>query len=366
MKKKILLISNMYPCKEQPTYGVFVQNFEELMSKQNFNFTKSVICGRGKNIFYKLAKYLHFFQTTISTIKANQYDLIYVHYINHSLLPLLLIRNKIDKPLVINAHGSDTLPTSKTGKILQTLVTPIIKKADLVVVPSIHFQTTVQNKFNIHKDKIFISPSAGINTQLFQKLPKRDESIFTIGFVSRLDQGKGWDILIQAIDKLKQMDLPKKIQVFIIGGGNKEKELKTMITNHQLTDIVYMIGRVEYPKLPYWYNKMDLFIFPTTLNESLGLVGLEAMSCGVPVIGSDIGGLKEYIKNGVNGKLFTPTDVDELSSKIFEYMQLSQPEKNQYSLEAVKTAKNYDSVLVSVHLKNRLLQLLSEKGSQDA
>lgn len=362
MKKKILLISNMYPCDEQPTYGVFVQNFEELMSKQNFSFTKSVIFGRGKNIFDKLAKYLNFFQSTISSIRTNQYDLIYVHYINHSLLPLLLIRNKTEKPLVINAHGSDTLPTSKTGKILQILVTPIIKKADLVVVPSAHFQTTIQNKFNIHQDKIFISPSTGINTELFQKLPHKDESIFTIGFVSRIDQGKGWDILIQAIDKLKKMDTPKRLQVFLIGGGDKEKELKTMISNHQLTDIVYIIGCVEHRKLPYWYNKMDLFIFPTTLNESLGLVGLEAMSCGVPVIGSNIGGLKEYIKNGVNGKLFTPGDADELSLKIFEFMQLSQIEKDQYSREAVKTAKNYDSKIVADHLSNKLLQILSKKG----
>ena len=120
--KKILLISNMYPSKEQPTYGIFVQNFEEVMKKQNFSFTKSVILGRGKNIFSKLAKYLRFFQNTITSIRKNRYDLIYVHYINHSLLPFLFIKNKINKPLVVNAHGSDIIPTSKTGKILQLLI----------------------------------------------------------------------------------------------------------------------------------------------------------------------------------------------------------------------------------------------------
>lgn len=65
--------------------------------------------------------------------------------------------------------------------------------------------------------------------------------------------------------------------------------------------MIKYIGPIPYHSLPEIYCTLDLFIFPTCLEESLGLVGLEAMACEVPVIGSYIGGLKDYIKDKENG-----------------------------------------------------------------
>ena len=86
----------------------------------------------------------------------------------------------------------------------------------------------------------------------------------------------------------------------------------------------------------------DVFVFPT-YGESLGLVGLEAMSCGVPVIASNIGGPKGYIVSGENGLLFKPKDANDLSLKIKEYFTFNAEFKSKMIASAINTAYQYDS-----------------------
>jgi len=103
---------------------------------------------------------------------------------------------------------------------------------------------------------------------------------------------------------------------------------------------------------------LDVFVFPTyRVDESLGLVGLEAMSCGVPVIASNMGGPKGYINSGVNGLLFTPKDADDLASKIMTYNNYRGDKKTNMIKSAEKTAADYDSKKV----KNELITFLKNQ-----
>jgi len=354
--ENILLISNMYPSKEDYTYGIFVKNFEEQIIKNEFTIAhKCVISGRGKNTYEKIQKYINFFKQTIYSTLSTKYDLIYVHYIGHSLLPLLFIKNKIKKPLILNAHGSDVLPNTQTGKFIQKLVTPVIKKATMIVVPSNYFKDIVHNKFNIDKSKIFISPSGGIDTNLFRPFNKyKENNELIIGYVSRIDQGKGWDILLQAI-KLLIDEGHKTFKVLLIGGGSQEKQLLKMIKVLKLENNTTFIGKVSHQDLVHYYNNMNIFVFPTIRSaESLGLVGLEAMACGIPVIGSNIGGLKGYIKNGYNGELFEAGNINQLSKIIKKFILMNKQDLQNYSKHSVATAAQYDSNVISKHLSNKL------------
>lgn len=347
----------MYPSHKHPFYGIFVKNFENGIIAKGGTIYKAVIEGRGKNKIEKMIKYLKFFYDVIKLVFTKEYDLIYVHYIGHSLLPLVPIRVFLKKPLIINAHGSDVFSASKLGKFIQKLVVPIIRKADLIVVPSRYFADIVVKKFLIKKDTIFVSPSGGIDTSLFKPLKNlKVNTPFTIGYVSRIDEGKGWDILLLAIKKLKNnVSIPFRVN--IVGGGAQESNLKTMITQLGLENEVKYLGPIPQHELPTHYRHYDLFAFPTTrLAESLGLVGLEAMACGVPVIGSNIGGLKEYIKSGYNGELFEPGDYQNLAQKIEQYINLTHKERNMYSQNAVTTALTYESSIVNQNLYNKILE----------
>lgn len=353
---KILLISNMYPSKDHPFYGIFVQNFEKQLIQDNVIVHKVVVEGRGKNKREKIKKYLQFFKNIIINIKQDNFDLIYVHYVGHSLLPLLFVQKYIHKPLVINAHGGDILVTSVIHSIIQKLVTPIIQKADLIVVPTKYFKGLVNKKFSVVNEKIFISPSGGINTTLFIPLEKKENNTFTIGYVSRIDEGKGWDTLLDAISLLKTKSL--KLRVLMIGGGSQEHLLLKKIDDLSLGTIVEYMGVKPHDELPVFFNQMDIFIFPTKLVESLGLVGLEAMACGTPVIGSYIGGLPTYIKSGVNGEFFEPSNIKQLSKQIVFFMNLNKDKIGKYQEGALMTSKKYDSKKVNHQLKEKLLEMV--------
>ena len=102
---------------------------------------------------------------------------------------------------------------------------------------------------------------------------------------------------------------------------------------------------IHFPLLPqsslaYVYNAIEAFVFPTKRKgESLGLVGLEAMACGAPVIGSQIGGLKDYIIDGKNGLFFEPKNVEELASQLQAFINLPEDVKQQNVRTGVTNSK---------------------------
>lgn len=351
---KILLISNMYPSREFPFYGIFVKNFENQLVSEGFTINKVVIAGRSSSAINKTLKYLKFSADIFKKIVKDDYDLIYVHYAEHSLLPLVLLRKFIRKPLVINAHGDDILYPS----VISSIVTTTIKHSDLLVVPSDYFREIGRNKYN-HRN-IFVSPSGGVDMNLFKPAKNgngKGHSIFTIGYVSRIDPGKGWDILLDAAHFLKQKNL--SFRVMMIGSGEESKMLVSKIQELGLSDTVDYLGAKPHEELPNYFNRMDIFVFPSK-GESLGLVGLEAMACGVPVVGSNIGGLPSYIRSGINGKLFAPGNARELAEKI-EYFIITDKEiVKKYTDEALETANRYDSIIVAKKMAEKLRELIEK------
>jgi len=358
MKKRILLISNMYPSSEHPTYGTFIQRFEQQMKEEGFIITKSVIQGRGNNFLQKIQKYLSFFWITVKKIRKDDYDLIYVHYIGHSLLPFLFIRKSISKPLVLNAHGSDVRPRSLIGRYIQKIIRPIIKQADLIVVPSYYFKNVVRNLFSVDEKKIFVSPSGGIDTKIFIPSNRQNtlQQNLTIGYVSHINKDKGWHLLIETLKELKKYK-KYNFSALIIGDGPDIKELKNCINTYDLNTEVSILGAITHNELPLYYQSMDIFVFPTK-GESLGLVGLEALSCGIPVIGSNIPALNEYIKPHHNGYLFQYNSSRDLTSKIVDYLSLSLSQKQLLTSNARQTALKYEAKHVAKNLANILNKLI--------
>ena len=98
-------------------------------------------------------------------------------------------------------------------------------------------------------------------------------------------------------------------------------------------------------------------IFPTMLYESLGLVGIEAMACGCPVIGSNIGCLHEYIKDGITGFLFESGNSHELAERITYFYKLTDEQRNTMRIQAVKTAHQYDSDEISRMLISKMKEI---------
>ena len=255
------------------------------------------------------------------------------------------------KKLVVNAHGDDIrYPT-----FISNLVKPIVKKADLLVVPSQYFLEFAKSE-NLNKN-IFASPSGGIDTQKFRPLSdKKSADNFTIGYVSRIDTDKGWDTMIEAYAKL-QHKIPK-LKLIIIGQGEEEGKMKKLMAELDTQEGIQFLGTIPNHQLIEYYNGFDIFAFPTKrLSESLGVVSLEALACGIPIIGSRIGPVKEYVVDGENGFMFEVGNASDMAQKIERFFNLNPKEKLEFKDNALEISKKYDSKAVVVSLKEKLLEL---------
>ena len=352
---RICLISNMYPSPKEVGYGVFVRNIAEGVQtvapgvKMDF----AVIRGSGHSLGVKLWKYLCFYFRIAYCLAFFKYDIVYVHYITHATPVIRLISVFKRLPLVYHVHGRDLITQSALSGYLLKISIPLLLKAKLIVLPSHFFKRKIKELIpEIEERRLFVSPSGGVNTDVFYD---RNSHGKYIGYVSRVEANKGIDTFLNALLLLKAKGYV--IHGLVVGGGVDREKFLEQIHQMGLGEEVDYIGGVGQEELAKYYNLMDVFVFPTKFEESLGLVGLEAMACGTPVIGSRLGGLTDYIVEGENGFFFKAGDAVALADVLVKYLNLPEMEKSTLRQNAVLTANEYSNKKVIKQLYDRFLAL---------
>src|SRR5690606_25885418 len=240
----------------------------------------------------------------------------------------------------------------------------LLKRTNLIVVPSSYFLEIMVNEFSFLKEEnILVNPSGGINFNVFYPTKQEknlNEEILKIGFVSRIEEGKGWDIYLEALSILKKKNI--KFKAIIAGSGDQIVEMNNLINSLGLIEDIKYLGVLKQIKLREVYSGLDIFVFCSIKPESLGLVGIEAMACGTPIIASDMAGPKTYVKNNYNSYLVIPGSPQEIANAVVRYNGLSSAEKEVISQEAVTTAKEYDNVKSSASLFKKLNQLYRNRN----
>ena len=333
----------MYPSKTDPRFGVFVANKVEALRSRGIDVELlSVIKGMQKGIVVKLKSYFLFY-FRILRIVWKRPDRLYVHYPIYALLPLTLVYPFLKKSsLIFNFHGNDLLGNSKMIKVCEPLYFLLRKKVHRYVVPSQFFSTELAKRYDIDPSLIHVYPSGGIDTTVFFRKSKQElNGKIRIGFVGRLDDKKGWKVFMNALQQLS-IEVIERVEVlFIINYFGKEEAFEAFLKKLNPHLNFTIKTECSQKELAGYYNILDYFIFPTLYQESLGLVGVEAMACGVPVIGSRIGALPEYIVPGKSGALFEPGNSKELCEIISD---LVNNPKNTSDLrkESIKIASKYE------------------------
>jgi glycosyltransferase involved in cell wall biosynthesis len=342
----------MYPSETNPSYGVFVKKIEQQLTSIGASFkTKAVITIKHQNSLKKALEYFKFNLKILLKGLFKKYDVVYAHYPSHCTLPLLII--KFIKPstkIVVNFHGSDV--TQVNNYLLIYFTKKLLTKVQLIISPSEYFKEFIIKKYDANKNLIISSPSGGIDC--IDLTPKNTKnSVFTIGYLSRIDPKKGWDILIQALNNLKTNKL-LNFKCVIGGDGRDREKLIHLINQYNLKEEVTNIGKVNPKDLNDFYNSIDVFVFPTQLNESLGLVGAEAMACGIPIITSNSGGQTSYAIDGENSFIYNANSYEELSEKIVHFYNLPLNKKILLKAKARETALQLNSKTVSENLYKKI------------
>lgn len=289
----ILLLNNAYPTLKEPKRGGYIKSIENCLVAANLEVDRLVILGSKKTIitYFKFYVKLFFYN-------YKKYNYIYIHHYPHLFLPLIF-RFKGMENIIINFHGGDIIFTSKFQWLINKVSYLFIPKNAKFIVPSLYFKEQVIRAIpSLHNRVFYISPSGGVDMTVFKplKIEKEEITKINIGFASGIDTNKGIDDLIVLLNHLN----PSKFNFHIIDYG---KNRDAYISKLETFNNAHFYELFEKNKMPEFYSKIDVLFFPSK-SESLGLVALEAMSCGVPVIGPNDFALSAIIENRVSGEKY--------------------------------------------------------------
>lgn len=345
MKKKVLLISNMYPKNDKDFFGIFVKKFESGISN-NFLVKKCVIQGNSNSFFVKMIDYfIFYFRVFLNCFFI--YDVIYVHFPTRSSIPILLNPFFRKRLIILNYHGSDLTSSSKVNKISNFILTPLVIRSSLIVVPSEFLKNLFLRKYT--NQKVYVSPSSGVPDFFYEPKMRNDvRKAVSFVFLSSLLENKGVLTLLNSLEQL--ISKGYEFHCSIYGNGPLLEIVKSYAYKHN--DFISYNGALENNLIPKIYAEHDFFVFPSK-NESLGLVGLEALACGLPVIGSRIPAIQSYLIDGFNGLLFESSDANDLADKIFELIY----KKELLSLLRINSrlsVQQYQNSYINLNLINKI------------
>lgn len=269
------------------------------------------------------------------------YDLVHSHYWLSGWVAREMAREQ-PLPTVHMFHTlgrmKNTVARSEAEKESPTRIEvehELMRDMDRIVAATPLDKAQMIELYGADPDKLVVIP-LGVDLNLFRPIP-RDEAMTAIGvdlpkghhlvlFVGRLDPLKGLDTLLRAICKLADLEpeLAKTISLAVIGGDvdengfdlQNELECLDKLKNEAgIADLVVFLGSRAQDTLPYYYSAAEVCIVPSHY-ESFGLVALEAMACGTPVIASRVGGLQHTVEDGETGFLVPAGDPEALAERL--------------------------------------------------
>ena len=245
-----------------------------------------------------------------------QFDLIHAHVALPDGYAGMKIAQKYKKPLIVNIHGQDFQQTIFKNKKCKENMVKLINYSKKTIVVSKKLMKIGEKYLQVNKDKIIVVPN-GVNmrdiyTEKNENIQEYKEKKVILS-VSHLIKTKGIDLNLKAIAKLIQK-YPDIIYL-IIGEGEEKKKLKKLVSELNLQDMVIFMGEVSRYKVMEYMASCDIFSLPSW-NEGFGVVYIEAMVSGKPVIGCQGEGIEDFVKHGKTGLLVKPKDVDSLTEAL--------------------------------------------------
>jgi len=294
-------------------------------------------------------------------IRKEKIDLIHSHWIVPSGLIGAICRKLFRMKHITTAHAGDVF-TIKNSKYFKKFGSFVLRNSDKITANSNYTKNAILSIEHKIRNNVEIIPM-GVDIIRFN--PKWKNSLnlkeiyktkYLILSVGRLVEKKGIKYLIMAMKYIIEEFSDCKL---LIGGSGPEKDnLEKLISELGLSDKVFLTGYIKNSELPSYYASSDVFVLPSTITkegdtEGLGIVLLEAIACGTPVIGSDVGGIRDIINNNENGLLAKTKNPKDIANKIIKIIS-NKKLKNRFSKNGLKMIKeNYSWNIVN----NKFLEI---------
>ncbi len=263
--------------------------------------------------------------------EAIDYDLIHAHYWLSGVAALTL-KTRWSVPVLQMFHTLGRLKNrvARSAAELEPAVrleeeTRIVSAADRIVAANVVERAELLRDYAAHSSRIATIP-CGVDTDLFTPGDRAEarrrldlDGHPLLLWVGRIAPIKGLDTLLDAVARLSESG--QDMRLLVVGGDTDERtsghetSLRQRIERLGLGDSVRFLGPQPQGVLPLYYAASDVTVLPSYY-ESFGMVALEAMACGSPVIASRVGGLVTTVRDGVTGFLVPDGDVEALAERI--------------------------------------------------
>ena len=381
----ILLISRGIPEKEAPQWGCFEYDQAKALHKaghkvvvfsvdqrfrinitqlgihrtekdgitayNNIVLPKAVtsLSGKTANERYVAKQWRKLYKTIIE--QEGKPDIIYAHYLFNIYRATNYLQTDI--PIVGIEHWSE-IKKNVLPAYIQRMAEQSYSRVDKLISVSEATRQTIKTQFNV--DSLVVNDMVG-EEFVSQEIPTKSSTHDTVRFIAvgSLIKRKGFDLLISAFAKA---DLPEgSWSLQIIGNGEERQQLEKQIETLHLTNNITIIGQQNKDDIIRLLNLSDVFALPSRM-ETFGVVYIEALALGLPVIATPCGGPEEFIDKQ-NGLLVAIDDIDELA-KALTYMHAHHSEYDRQAI-ADKCRSRFSPEVIAAQLTRIFADIIRDK-----
>lgn len=301
-------------------------------------------------------------------LKLKDYDIVHLHYPFFFGAEFVYLNSIIRNSKYVLTYHNDVISDGLLGLFFKihkhTLMKLILGRAEKIFVTSIDYckNSFLSELCEKNPDKIVEIPN-GVDIEKYN--PKNDGSIIRkrlniedkkiILFVGALDKPhffKGVDVLLESFKRICNSNF----HLIIVGDGDLKQNYIEKANKLGVNSQVTFAGRVSDEDLPLYYAASDITVLPsTTMGEAFGLVLVEAMATGKPVIASNLPGVRSVVDDGKNGFLVVPGDSEDLASKINRLLIDNELCSIFGASGIIKVKKKYNWTKITRDLENTLV-----------
>ncbi len=246
-------------------------------------------------------------------LKANKIDIVHTHGYTATTIGRLIAFFAGVRVVIAHIH-STYYNYNKKQLIIEKIFSLFTKK---IICCSKAVADFVKKNEKIRPDKVQVIYN-GIDVSKFEvvsSIKNQFKNRFTIGCVASLVEHKGHKYLLEAAKEVLE-HLPDKVRFMIVGDGILRNQLEQQVNALGISEYVSFLGNVK--NIEALIGTFDIAVLPSCEREGLGIALLEAMAGGIPVIGTNIGGIPEIIENKKNGILVRPKDAKAIAQAILK------------------------------------------------
>lgn len=278
----------------------------------------------GIPLFTDLAHSLYPFAFLPTWLDHLQPSILHIHYLYYSGYAAWQWAKSRKCPYVLTLAGDDvTDPHRSPCSYFKSLHRRMVREASGVAIPTPYLKEVLEENFNAQSKKMRVIPW-GVDLGQFAPSPEKHalrekfnlpSDGMVIVSVQRLHMRKGIQILLRALELLRQRDA--RFTMLLVGEGSERSLIEKTVESLNLKDHVRLLGRISEDELPKVYQAADIFAMHS-YHEGFGLVYLEAMASGLPIITTRSAGSQAIIKEEENGFLVPAGNAEAFADVILK------------------------------------------------